>query len=274
LGSDKSEKAVFNGFLTSLMDDGDLTDLVLLGDIVDMWRRDASGVFLENMDTVQILKDLKKRIKIHWIAGNHDYHLLRLKNRAAYYDYPFEFHESLEMTEGDTVYHFMHGHEFEYGNELKYIRPILELLCHVMSDAEGVPEDEMWVDITKIMGDLHYSAFSQHLEGQDLVITHKSLHDSPEERLKEKLHKVEMRAFEEIKDRPGHILIFGHTHHPFINPEGNLVNTGSWVTDTTRPHNTYVVLQDGRPRLFVFGGGEITERHDVSKAKRLVITSA
>ena len=40
----------------------------------------------------------------------------------------------------------MQGYEFEYGNEQRYIRPVMELLCQVMSDAEGVPEDELWVD--------------------------------------------------------------------------------------------------------------------------------
>jgi UDP-2,3-diacylglucosamine pyrophosphatase LpxH len=262
LGSDKCEKQSFNTFLKSLHDDRDLTDLVLLGDIVDMWRRDASGAFLENMDTVEILKQLKDRINVHWLAGNHDYHLLKLKNRAPHYDYPFEFHETLELIDGDHTYHFVHGYEFEYGNELKFIRPVLEILCHVMSDYEGVPEDEMWVSITKMLGDLHYSAFSQVLQGQDLVIKHMSLHDSPVDRLKGKLDKVEKRAYDHIGGRSDHIVIFGHTHQPFISEGEDLVNTGSWVNDSN-PHNTYVVLEGGRPRLFVFQGDEITERKEI-----------
>ena len=156
----------------------------------------------------------------------------------------------------------MHGYEFEYGNELKYIQPILEILCHVMSDAEGVPEDEMWVKVTKIMGDLHYSAFSKHLEGKDMVITHQSLHDSPGERLKGKLDKVEKRAYDHMGGKPDKTLLFGHTHHPFISQGEGLVNTGSWVSDAN-PHNTYVVLEGGRPRLFVYGGEEITERKEM-----------
>ena len=75
---------------------------MLLGDIVDMWRRDASGVFLENMETVQIIKDLQVKIRVHWVAGNHDYHLLKLKNRAPHYRYPFEFKRELEIKEVDA----------------------------------------------------------------------------------------------------------------------------------------------------------------------------
>jgi UDP-2,3-diacylglucosamine pyrophosphatase LpxH len=236
---------------------------VLLGDIVDMWRRDAAGVFLENMDTICILKDLKKKINVHWLAGNHDYHLLKLKNRAPHYNYPFEFHETLELVDGDHTYWFMHGYEFEYGNELKFIRPILEMLCHVMSDAEGVPEDELWVEITKLMSDLHYSVFSKHLEGENLKIIHRSLQDSPEERLEGKLEAVEKRAHDVIRDRSSHIAVFGHTHHPFINHREDLVNSGSWVTDAA-VHNTYVVLEGGRPRLFVYGGEEILDRKQMT----------
>jgi UDP-2,3-diacylglucosamine pyrophosphatase LpxH len=262
LGSEKSDKAAFNSFLRSLSGDDRLTDLVLLGDIVDMWRRDASGVFLENMESVEILRDLKTKINVHWIAGNHDYHLLKLKNRAPHYDYPFEFHETLELMDGEHTYRFMHGYEFEYGDEIKYIRPILEILCHVMSDADGVPEDELWVNITKMMSDLHYSAFSHFLEGKDLTISHRSLHDSPGERLKDKLEKVESRSYKEIDGMPGKVLVFGHTHHPFINVGENLVNSGSWVSGE-EPHNTYVVLEDGRPRLFIYGGDEIKVRLEI-----------
>jgi len=263
LGSEKCEKAAFNEFLTSLKNDKELTDLVLLGDIVDMWRRDASGVFLENMGTMFLLKELQDNIKVHWLAGNHDYHLLKLKNRAPHYDYPFEFHETIELTEGDHTYRFVHGYEFEYGNELKYLKPVLELLCHVMSDAEGVPEDETWANITKIMGDLHYSALSQVLQGQDLVVKHKSLHDSPGDRLAGQLEKVEKRAYDSIGGKSGHTVIFGHTHHPFISKGEELINTGSWVTDAT-PHNTYLVIEEGKPRLFIFGGEEITDRKEIS----------
>jgi hypothetical protein len=48
LGYKNADKDSFSRFLDSLKSDAETTDLVLLGDIVDMWRRDASGVFLEN----------------------------------------------------------------------------------------------------------------------------------------------------------------------------------------------------------------------------------
>ncbi len=59
LGYKNADKDAFNRFLDSLQDDTETTDLVLLGDIVDMWRRDAAGVFLENWDIVQKIINLK-----------------------------------------------------------------------------------------------------------------------------------------------------------------------------------------------------------------------
>ena len=67
---------------------------------------------------------------------------------------------------------------------------------------------------------------------------------------------IEKRACASVQ--PGEIL-FGHTHKAFVNKKENVVNSGSWVTDAVI-HNTYVELTQGKPRLLVFGGQEITER--------------
>ena len=68
LGDKNADKDSFIRFLDNLQYDKETTDLVLLGDIVDMWRRDASGVFLENWDFVQKIINLKK-MRVHYVAG-------------------------------------------------------------------------------------------------------------------------------------------------------------------------------------------------------------
>jgi UDP-2,3-diacylglucosamine pyrophosphatase LpxH len=87
LGYSNSDKLAFNQFLDVIAKDGEVTHLVLLGDVVDMWRRDSSGVFLENRETMDKIMNLKQRIKVYYVAGNHDFHVLRLQNFA----YPFTF---------------------------------------------------------------------------------------------------------------------------------------------------------------------------------------
>ncbi len=263
LGSKSCDKRAFDDFLVSLREDKELTDLVVLGDFVDMWRRDASGVFLENMETMLLLKGLGKEIRLHFVAGNHDYHLLRLRNTAAHYRYPFEFKERLELRDGPFTYRFLHGYEFEYGKEHELMKIVMEALCHVMSDSEGAEEDEFWTYVLRTLGNLHFSAVTRSLEGHDTFVKTKSLMEGPETRLADRLKETEREAHLAHSGAKDEILVFGHTHHPFINAKGNVVNTGSWVLEAN-PHNTFVVLKAGKPRLFVFGGGEVLERIDYS----------
>ena len=215
------------------------------------------------METIEILKRLQNKIEVYWLAGNHDYHLLKLKNRAPHINYPFEFRETLELVEGGHTYRFMHGYEFEYGNEVGLIRPIMEMLCHVMSDSGGKPKNDIWASLAHKFSDIQYSIFTGHEEG-NLKIMVQSIGDSPEERLKDRVEGIEKAAHLKAGEKPGQMLIFGHTHHPFISRQENLVNTGSWVKNS--PHgNTYVVLQEGRPRLYIFGGDEIKERKEFTR---------
>jgi UDP-2,3-diacylglucosamine pyrophosphatase LpxH len=220
LGYKNADKDAFNRFLDSLQDDTETTDLVLLGDIVDMWRRDAAGVFLENWDIVEKIINLKLKMRVHYVAGNHDYHVLQMRNHS----YPFSFAKDLKFTDGKYTYVICHGLEFDPHQKTA----IMEALCHVMYDPIENFED-------------FFGGVTQ----------------PPEKRLSDILKDVEHIASSKIKK--DEILVFGHTHHPFINDAENVVNTGCWVTDST-VHNTMVELSGGKPRLSVFEGSEITER--------------
>jgi predicted phosphodiesterase len=91
----------------------------------------------------------------------------------------------------------------------------------------------------------------------DLAAVAERLHRGPEDRLKDSLDKINLTACNAVK--PGEILVFGHTHAPFVTKAENVVNSGSWVKDAV-VHNTYVEISGGKPKLFIFGGREITER--------------
>jgi UDP-2,3-diacylglucosamine pyrophosphatase LpxH len=267
LGYEHCDLDSLNRFLDELGKDQDVTDLVLLGDIVDMWRRDASGVFLENRDTMDRILGLPQSIKVHYVAGNHDYHVLRLRNSRTYFHYPFSFSEDLTITDGEFVYRFMHGYEFEYGSKADNptMYEVMDALCRVMSDEEGAFEQDVWGLVTKAWSEIKYFLTTiLLLKKREVNITAKMLQSGPETRLADTIQDVDRRAFKEQGDRPKQILVYGHTHRPFINRQENLVNSGSWVTDSPI-HGTYVELSGGRPRLFVFGKGEITERVDISK---------
>ncbi len=250
LGYENSEKAAFDAFLGELSGDATVTDLVLLGDVVDMWRRDASGVFLENSDTIGRIISLMKTMTVHYIAGNHDFHVLQLQN----YSYPFNFVRNLQLRDGHTNYRFVHGYEFDRLQR----EPLMEALCRVMSDGTGDFESGVWSTITRDWSDTEYFLSSIFRKGS-IRRASEALQQGPEVRLKDELGAVEGLACSSVQD--GEVLVFGHTHRPFINARENVVNSGSWVKDAD-VHNTFVRLENGKPRLFVFGAGEILEREE------------
>jgi UDP-2,3-diacylglucosamine pyrophosphatase LpxH len=251
LGIETADKAAFNRFLDSLQLDTSLTDLVLLGDVVDMWRRDASGVFLENSDVVDRIISLQKKMRVHYIAGNHDFHVLRLQDHG----YPFTFLRNLTLQQDGVNYRFVHGWEFDEEQR----EHIMEALCHAMSDQKGERDNNIWAALGRDKSDLSY-VFSVLLRKDSLRHKAEKIQLDPQERLKETLKGLERKACSSVQ--PGEVLIFGHTHRPFVNKAENAANTGSWLT-TAPIHNTFVRLEGGKPRLFVFEGQEVTERAEI-----------
>jgi len=252
LGYANSDKTGFNAFLDELAQEDDLTHFVLLGDVVDMWRRDASGVFLEAHDTVgKILRLKAKGVQVYYVAGNHDYHVLDLNNP----NYPIQFSKELTLNDGPVTYRFVHGYEFDPEQKI----PFMAFLCRVMSDTGGNLENHLWTDFNSLNS--IFSKMEPSFVKTDIGAIAQRLHRGPEDRLKDSLGGINATACKEVK--PGEVLIFGHTHVPFMNKAENVVNTGSWVKDS-KPYDTYVELVGGKPHLYVFGPPkqEITERKD------------
>jgi UDP-2,3-diacylglucosamine pyrophosphatase LpxH len=252
LGYVNADKEAFNSFLDQLAQENDLTHFVLLGDVVDMWRRDASGVFLEAHDTIAKILALKsKGVQVSYVAGNHDYHVLDLLPSK----YPIQFIKELSLNDGPVTYRFVHGYEFDPEQKV----PFMAFLCRVMSDTGGALEQHLWTDFNSLNN--IFSKIEPTFVKADIAAVAEKLHRRPEERLQGSLGHINSTACQQVK--PGEVLIFGHTHVPFINKAENVANTGSWVKDST-PYDTYVELANGKPRLFTFGPPkqEITERTD------------
>ncbi len=250
LGFESCDKAAFMRFLDSLQSDPSVTDLVLLGDIVDMWRRDSSGVFLENHEILDKIIDLQKKTSVYYVAGNHDFHVLKLQGRG----YPIKFFGDLTLQQGDLNCRFVHGWEFDEMQREHF----MESLCHTMSDNKGDRDTNIWAALGRYENDLS-RLFSAINRGRKRRIA-EMLQLPPEERLIETLKGVERKASSTVQ--PREVLVFGHTHRPFVNKTENLANTGSWVT-TMPVHNTFVRLENGKPKLFEFEGTEIIERADI-----------
>ncbi len=252
LGYENSDSDAFSSFLDHLLQNANEEDtLVLNGDIVDLWRRDSIGAFLQFHDIIEKILTLreKRKVNIRATFGNHDYHLKKFDDDS----YPLKFEEDIVINDSGKNYRFIHGMQFDLLQD-----PIaMELLCH-SSNKEGEDLSKIWSEIQKVpkFGN-EVKNFIEKEEGG--IIKH--LQKLPHDRLKSDLSEVERRANANIKG--DEILVFGHTHKPFVNEKRNLANSGSWVKDE-KTHNTYIKINDGVLNLMRYENNEeidITEEN-------------
>lgn len=241
-------KKNFNDFLDWLKTREDIKHLVICGDFLDMWRRDMAGVVLENADVINKLQNLQPRIKVHYVAGNHDYHIANLKN----FGYQFSFYKELSLTDTGVNYRFLHGYEFDPSQNEIYF----DVLCYT-TDSTGQIISEAWdIYIQEKKWWEKVWAFITGKKGRTIADLERML-TKPKERLKDIIDVVERNACRAVKENEA--LIFGHTHEPFVNKKENVANCGSWQSDASPP-NTYVEIKDGKIALKVFKGEDITQR--------------
>lgn len=255
LGYEHSNVNDFVNFLDFILARNDVQSLVLLGDLIDMWRRDVSGLFLCFSEITKKLLELRdsRKTDVYIVAGNHDYHLLKLQTK----DYKFRFYQelpslpptfndgSITKISANRKYIFKHGWEFDLAQHPL----VMEALCHNMSDTAGHARSSIY-NILQIAKDQFDEELKEiidfHNERKGYV---QNLLLPPEERLKSYLGDVEKKAYASVNE--GETLVFGHTHRPFISSDGKVINTGSWVADA-EIHNTFVEIEDKEAKVFQF----------------------
>ena len=264
LGYENSNVDDFNSFLGEVAGRTDVENFVVLGDCVDLWRRDVSGIFLELNETVQLLLKIKSNnVPVYFLVGNHDYHLLKLEGHK----YPFAFQKELRLEISDVSYVFKHGWEFD---PIQH-EETCERLCHNLSDTGGEERTELWSRITSIDG------VAKHIHGliKDIpsVARKSGIFDResaetkymqlvtapPSERFKKEgldVRMVERHARDSLKE--GEVLVFGHTHVPFVTPDKRMINTGSWIKEES-VFNTYAEIDGKNVRLMQYRKGDISE---------------
>ncbi|MGQ9639775.1 MAG: metallophosphoesterase [Candidatus Bathyarchaeia archaeon] len=242
LGYRNSNRKLFLNFLEDLCKPMDSDDhLVLLGDILDFWRRNNVLVAIENEPIFKNLESLNS--KIHYVVGNHDYTLMTLKLPEDQY---FNVSKTLRIRDGGVSYNFIHGYQLEV---LALLEPLTieeyESLCISLCQRTG----DFIGDILSVLWDTLHLTFKRGDRRRRAI---SSITEVPESR--RDMHRVEQLARSSVKDlflglERGAKLIFGHTHRPFI--EENVANTGSWVSDAS-VHNTYLTIDNGKMELKVY----------------------
>lgn len=273
LGYEKCDTDLFLRFIEEFLEQEDIEQLVLLGDIVDFWRRLSMGVVLENLKILQKLNSL--RAKKYYVIGNHDYSFSIFEGYER--ELGFEFSHELRLKSGDQVYRFIHGYQLEFENILPLYREICEFLCST-GDRWGKRISDLWawyVDNIKIrcrkklfsglLGE-EKGLFDERLEDlgdlrtlnkEELQTLIQYIEKSPEDRQMPQLQSEEFwnakldLALKQnaIEIKPNEILVFGHTHKPFC--EKNRANTGSWLIEEEKKYS-YLIIDDGKMELNFF----------------------
>jgi UDP-2,3-diacylglucosamine pyrophosphatase LpxH len=231
LGIPDSNRDKFMDFIDNL--GTDVERLVLLGDIFDFWRRDPVGVLLENIDIVQKLLSLEPRINVHFVIGNHDFHLIKFPR--SYFGITFNLNYDLSLEYGGTTYHFLHGYQLEhkrFGRSLDIYEAFADKLC-MAGDDVGHAADAIW----NVIG----GGSSIVRERTNKII------QPPEDR---DLGKLKDYAFDLVNPEgegiyKGEFLVYGHTHEPFLDDDKRVANTGSWV----KPSASYLEIDAGGIQL-------------------------
>jgi len=244
LGYQESNRQEFLGFLEKVCKPlGPDDQLVLLGDILDFWRRNNVAVAIENELVFKTLESLKA--KVHYIVGNHDYTLITLKLPENQF---FNVKKTLRLEDSGISYNFIHGYQLE---ALAVFEPLTieeyESLCVSLCQRTG----DFIGDILSVLWDTIHLSFKKGDKRQQTI---RSITEVPESR--RDMHKVEQLARSSVKDlflglSRDSRLIFGHTHRPFV--EDNVANTGSWVSDAKK-QNTYLEIEGGKMELKTYNG--------------------
>ena len=276
-----SDKKSFVSFLDGLAGRDDITDFVICGDLLDMWRRDMVGVTIENLDILSRFQKLASKMKVHYIAGNHDYHIRYLTR----FPYPFGFTECIDprkgiaLQDGGKTFLFKHGYDFE--PIMSESECFFDLLCSTSDEAGefkswlydtisnidavrgqdietalkmlgGFIDDAVKRAITALFQPKPCSASGGKAVGLPKKAVLSALLDhTTEERINGKdggfnFNALKTAALNSGKGESSTVLVFGHTHRPFHTQ--NVINLGSWIQGYPI-YDTYLEISSGNAKL-------------------------
>ena len=239
LGYSKSNKADFARFLNWVALQEDVTDLVLAGDILEFWRRDMIAVTMENSDIIARLAAMRNGgMKIHYIAGNHDYTVRHLK----IFPSRFSFSTKVELVEDGVKYTFTHGWELDPDQNDVFF----DALCYC-NDKYGRVADRAWEVYLKWIDDPQkriIELLRRYWAKRDM----EKMMEPPEERGLVEQGDAHVGQVEKMVFVEDEFNISGHTHCPGIIESEKRANLGSWV-QSAPIHNTYVTIDGNELRL-------------------------
>jgi UDP-2,3-diacylglucosamine pyrophosphatase LpxH len=260
-------------FLNLCENDEKLTDLVLVGDILDFWRRSNCELFsipqhyydqmknfkqilnysvrrrvgvdikgfdptiqkiFNNQEILYKLGTLPQKVQVHYVIGNHDYYLLKLYERNPSY-FPFMVTKNLRLrnpSDPDKGYYFTHGYEmdvlanYETLWDIDQYEKIAERLCH--------SNNKTGAAFSSIYGAFERLSFRSL--GRGIRQIQKPVYQRRKEITRDNFTFTDLFAQSKAEYlmlgmNPSDVLIYGHTHVPYVDDTMTVANTGSWCND-------------------------------------------
>jgi UDP-2,3-diacylglucosamine pyrophosphatase LpxH len=226
LGYKKCNSKAFSDFLSEFISRGASKEysLFILGDFWDLWRKHDIIYSTESDEILSLVNQFKD---VYYLPGNHDYITL-----DAAHNYPdfncYNISKYFRIKSGEKNFYLVHGHELEVISKLISMKlseyeKISDQLCR-MNDTEGNIASYLHETFHRVFtrGQPQITDFLQTAEqrkGMDAI---------------DKFAKSKARYLllgMQLDD----ILVFGHTHRPYIDFENNVINTGGWLADMVTP---------------------------------------
>ena len=228
LGYENSEVEAFRAFLDELPDiQPDY--FIICGDFIEMWRRDMVAPVLEYCDILAKLKELNRQMSVILIAGNHDWHVMRMGRPLETYPPPFQFKEVFSIHMDGFYYSFKHGHQ--YDPLCRHPRPN-NSLCYT-------PEDTTRLEPGHLVSWFRGKEPMLQLHGYIPRISRRRILDPGYiSKMPALIDIVRWRA--RISRHANEFLIHGHTHSPLLDTEGMYADTGCWVDGSC----DYLLIED------------------------------
>lgn len=148
LGSQMANKSGFSNFIHEYLEPNqdDISRIVLLGDILDLWRNSNPQVLLQNFDVLTELARLN--MKKNYLAGNHDYAIFNLLSQSLSSIPPDstgvldQVSETLDLAYDGLKLKFIHGHQVDYWSALGFYEIFSQTMCFV--DDEDQELSDVW----------------------------------------------------------------------------------------------------------------------------------
>jgi UDP-2,3-diacylglucosamine pyrophosphatase LpxH len=174
LGDPVSNRTGFSSFIEDFLKPrcDEITDLVLLGDILDLWRRNCSAVIRDNLN---ILNDVcSLGFHIHYIAGNHDFIMKQFGPDEEDASWPRELtckpnnmtiSDSQLLNSGGEKFRFIHGHQMNYWYALPFYEAFSRAMCEVDEEVEEL--SNVWKILRKHSGEIPIPTFEKIMKLSD-----------------------------------------------------------------------------------------------------------